>query len=141
MAAQKSDTVALLSIHPRYVEAILEGRKRVEFRRARFRSQPKYIVIYATQPTGKVVGFFEVGEIREGHPASLWRRYKNVGGINHGDYDSYYSGADRAVAIEIKRVFELPAHIPLKSLIPGATPPQSFRYLNPMIVQELEALT
>ena len=43
--------------------------------------------------------------------------------------------------VEIKQVFELPSHIPLGTLLPGATPPQSFRYLNPTIVQELEALT
>jgi predicted transcriptional regulator len=74
--AQDLPEVALLSIRPEYAEAILNGTKRVEFRRTRFSRDVSFIVIYATQPVGKVVGWFEVDGIETSTPGE-WRTLKS----------------------------------------------------------------
>lgn len=141
MAATQDGSVALLSIHPRFVEEILSGRKRVEFRRSRFKNEPSYVVIYATEPVAKIVGFFEVEKIRVARPNTIWKQYRDVGGISKKDFSAYYEGAAEAVAIEIREVHQLPSHLPLARLLPGTKPPQSFRYLGHESVQRLRALS
>jgi hypothetical protein len=67
----------LLSIKPRYVEAILKGDKRYEFRKNIFRNKDvENVYIYATSPVKKLVGFFKVGNILEDHPVCLWDQLK-----------------------------------------------------------------
>ena len=57
---------ALLSIKPEFVEEIIEGRKKFEYRKKLFkRSDISSIVVYATKPYGKVVGEFEIETILE----------------------------------------------------------------------------
>ena len=48
--------VAVMSIHPRYAEAILSGQKRVEFRKRRLAPDVTTVLVYATQPVGVLVG-------------------------------------------------------------------------------------
>ena len=54
-------TRVLLSVKPRFAEAILAGLKTFEFRRAIFRrTDIKTVVLYASSPTCKVVGEFTI---------------------------------------------------------------------------------
>lgn len=56
----------LLSIKPEFVNEIMSGRKKFEYRKKVFkRKDITTIVVYATKPLGKVVGEFEVDEIIE----------------------------------------------------------------------------
>ena len=66
---------ALLSIRPDYVELIRDGVKRVEFQHRPFARDVARIVIYATGPVKKLVGFCEVEGMVEDTPAVLWARY------------------------------------------------------------------
>jgi len=52
--------VFLLS-KPEYAFAILNGTKRYEFRKAMFRKDVDKVVVYATAPYKKVIGYFKVG--------------------------------------------------------------------------------
>ena len=57
----------LLSIKPEFVEEIIEGRKKFEYRKSIFtRTDVSSVVVYATKPFGKVVGEFEIGSIIRG---------------------------------------------------------------------------
>ena len=60
MGAQSPERVALLSIRPEYAEAIFAGRKTVEFRRAPLADDVSVVVVYVTQPVGRVIGWFTV---------------------------------------------------------------------------------
>ena len=69
------DAAVLLSIRPDYVELISGGVKRVEFRRRPFARDVARIVIYATGPVKKLVGFCEAEKLVEDTPAARWARY------------------------------------------------------------------
>lgn len=123
------ERVALLSIKPEYAEAIFLGKKTVEFRRSRLASDIELAMVYATQPVGRIVGWFRIEGIAESTPDGLWRRFRRDGAIRRRDYFAYFEGAERAYGIQI--VDATAAHEPLglDSLSSGLRAPQSFQYL------------
>lgn len=119
----------LLSIKPEFVEKILNGTKKFEFRKGIFKNDNvKSVVIYSTMPVGLIVGEFDIINIIEDNPVNLWRKTKKHAGISKHFFDSYFDRREKAFAIEIGniRVYDNP--IKLSSL--GVTAPQSYRYLN-----------
>ena len=137
MASFDDFPIALLPIHPEYALRILSGQKRVEFRRARFALEPRYIVIYATHPLKRVVGAFEVVGIEEDTPARLWARHAGCGGVSTSAYAQYFEGRARGFAIRIGRVWRLTSIVPLSKIPSVRAVPQSFKYLH---ISELESL-
>lgn len=129
----------LLSIKPRFARAIMSGDKRVEFRRGPYRGDVKVVLVYATSPVQKLIGYFEVAFVEESSPTVLWRKYRRVGGIEYGEYKRYYTGAQRAVAIGVGKVHRLDVERPLSRLGPGTVPPQSFRYVPMTAIEGLRA--
>ena len=125
----------LLSIKPRFARAIMSGDKRVEFRRGSYRGDVNTVLLYATSPVQRLIGYFEIAFVEESSPTALWRKYGGVGGIEYGEYKRYYTGAERAVAIGVGKVHRLQKQRPLSRLGPGTVPPQSFRYV-PMTALE-----
>lgn len=120
----------LLSIKPEYAESILDGHKKFEFRKSIFRnSDVKTVVIYATMPVGKVVGEFEVDRVISLAPDDLWDMTKKYAGITRDFFDEYFSERSRGFAIGVKNPQRYDAPFSLSELLPGAVPPQSFRYL------------
>jgi len=130
MADGADSRVALLSIHPRYAEAILSGKKRVEFRRRGPSSATSHVIVYATAPVSKVVGWFSVTAVESSATAELWRRYGKVGGIDRRAFDSYYLACSIGSAIRIGTATKLHKPIDLAALDPGRSAPQSFHYVS-----------
>jgi predicted transcriptional regulator len=129
MVGEANSVVALMSINPQYANLILEGRKKVEFRKTRFAQDVSYVIIYATSPVQRVVGFFEVNGVMEATPDELWQRYHSVGGVDRAFYDAYYQFKQHGIAIEVGNVEILEFPIPLDCL-DISSPPQSYRYVN-----------
>ena len=125
-----------MPIKPFFVSRILNGEKKVEFRR-RFPEGIDYIVIYSSNPVKAVVGFFRVGRILRHDPDSIWRKYRKVGGISRRDFGAYYSGTDEAVAIEVNELFVLPVPLALGDLNLPPRAPQNFRYVDPFTLERL----
>jgi len=121
---------AILSIKPKYVNAILEGDKRYEFRKTSFRREVKEVFVYATKPIGKIVCKFYVGEIIEDKPEKLWENYRNLSGLTEEEFFTYFSGMRKGVAIEIEDVEKFIEPIDPKMIYPKFTPPQSWIYLS-----------
>lgn len=123
---------ALLSIKPKYVEEILKGNKKYEFRKSifKYKDELEIVYIYSTSPVKKIVGSFTIKSIIEGHPKLLWDRFEDVSGISRKDFFTYFGDRIKGYAIEIGdlQVFEMPADP--KILIPGFVPPQSYCYLK-----------
>lgn len=96
---------AIISIRPRFAEAILSERKTVELRR---RIPPievgTRLWIYATRPTGAIVGVAIVDTIFRGTPEAVWDTYFDRIGINRSDFDRYYAGAPEAIGIRLSKV-------------------------------------
>lgn len=120
--------VALLSIKPTYADAILEGRKKVEFRKTKFQRAVTHIVIYATAPIKRVIGWFTTGDFHESSPARLWRRFSAVGGIARVPFQTYFEGRKTGVAIDVHKPRRLKTSVSL-ARITSKPPPQSYVYL------------
>jgi predicted transcriptional regulator len=131
--------VALLSIKPEYAEAIFAGRKTVEFRRSRIAPDVDLAIVYATQPTGRIIGWFRITGIIESTPDGLWRRFRRDGAIHRRDYFSYFEGATRAYAIGIADATSVDEPLVLDSLSAGLRAPQSFQYLAASIAAHVIA--
>lgn len=121
---------ALLSIKPKYVEKILDGKKIYEYRRIIFKEKIEKVIIYSTKPIGKIVGEFEVDNILSSSPATLWRNTKNSSGITKEYFNKYFNGKKTAFAIKIKNPKEYDIPKDLKTIIPNGIPPQSFCYVR-----------
>lgn len=122
-------TIALLPIHPEYASAILDGMKKVEFRKRLFKKDVKKILIYASHPVMSLVGYFDVDVITETTPKQAWRKYGTLGCIEKEAYTAYYLGSDRAVAIEIKKAIKFDKPVKLSTIDENISPPQSYRYI------------
>ncbi|MDF1554523.1 MAG: ASCH domain-containing protein [Deferrisomatales bacterium] len=140
MADAETGRVALFSINPEYAKQIMDGSKRVEFRKNGFDSNLGYVIVYATTPVKKVLGFFEVSGVERASPLDLWRRHKQHGGIKYGDFRKYYAGKKTAVAIGVGRLCLLGKPIDLAALGDGLIPPQSFCYVGEEVLRKIEAL-
>ncbi|OBU10764.1 ASCH domain-containing protein [Morganella psychrotolerans] len=129
----------LLSIKPEYVNKILSGEKRFEFRKVNFSKQKiTTVLIYATKPVGKLVGEFEVTNIHQGSPDLIWKITKSFAGIDRKYFDSYYEGRDKAIAIAIGKVSIYKRPIDLNTLGGKVTPPQSFCYISSEMQSQFE---
>jgi predicted transcriptional regulator len=138
MAKGKNRDVALLSIHPRHATAILTGVKRVEFRKTRFRRAVSHVVLYATSPIQRVVGYFKVARITSASPAVLWARYSDYAGINDAEFTRYYAQTLVGTAMEVGNVRALATPLALRRLRANLTPPQSYLYLDAAAWARLE---
>ena len=137
MAIKTSAKIALMSIHPQFVQQILNGRKKVEFRKTRFAIDISHVIIYATVPIKKIVGYFEVKNIIEAHPIEIWKRYEEIAGIEFDFFMEYYQARVRAVAIEVGEVRSLASPIPLNSLGIGNHPPQNYQYVEADVFKQI----
>jgi type I restriction enzyme S subunit len=121
----------LLSIKPKYVEAIAEGRKSYEFRKSIFRNESvERVYLYSTQPVGKIVGSFKVGRVTSADTRLLWETLGPMSGVTSVDFFDYFKNTKVGFAIEIidLQLFRTPVNPGL--FIQGFKPPRSFMYID-----------
>jgi predicted transcriptional regulator len=122
----------LLSIRPRFVEAIFARTKTVELRRVRPRLRAgDLVVIYASGTTKGIVGAFEVAGVTAATPKQIWRKHNGGSGLKKVEFDHYFAGARIGFAIRIKRFWKHSAPISLRTLRKrrtGFRPPQGYHY-------------
>lgn len=136
MATKTTQRVALMSIHPRYAHAILDGRKTVEFRKRPLAPDVSHVVVYSTAPDRKVLGYFEIDKQVELSPEALWEQYGDRGLIEKDRFFAYYAGRETGTGILVKRVFQREQPRSLSD-IGVKTPPQNFQYLSEEALQVL----
>lgn len=119
----------MLSIRPEYVDKIISGEKKYEYRTKVANSAIKKIVIYATDPIKKVVAEAEVIMTLSIPTEQLWNYTKDQSGISKDFFDNYFQGRDRAYAYKLGKitVYEKPKEL-IEFNIKRA--PQSFIYLK-----------
>jgi predicted transcriptional regulator len=94
----------LMSIKPEYVNKILSGQKRFEFRKRQCAKEIDTIIIYETAPIQLVVAEVEVVQIIKNSPQQLWEQTKNLAGVEKNFFNQYYYGANIAIAYELGNV-------------------------------------
>ena len=118
----------MLSIHPRFAELILEGRKRVEIRT---RFSPRWaghrVSIYATSPVRSLVGEADITRVRSGSPSSIWGEYGTTIGCEQDKFDAYTHDRDEIYALELGNVLPYATRVPFAELQPErVSPPQAY---------------
>jgi predicted transcriptional regulator/predicted nucleic acid-binding protein/GNAT superfamily N-acetyltransferase len=130
----------VVSIKPQYVEAIREGRKTVELRR-KFPAVKAgmWLVIYATQPVGAVVGMASIVGVERRAPAAIWKAHQQSVAVSKDFYDQYFDGYDMGYAVKLGefRPLESTSVVQMGKILPGFRPPQSYRYLGPKTLRRL----
>jgi predicted transcriptional regulator len=136
------ERAVLLSLHPRFATAILNGEKTVELRRQRVAVPPGTpVVIYATSPVMALLGTARITSVDTATPAQVWHRHRTACGISKAEYRAYMNGAPQASALILDSPWPLAHPVPLSHLRrTGAFhPPQSYRYLTTDALNDLVA--
>ena len=95
----------LMSINPEYVDEILSGRKKYEYRKIKAkRNNIDKMIIYSTYPIMKVVAEVVIKNIIEETPDALWEMTKHKSGITKEFYNSYYKDRKTAIAYELGEI-------------------------------------
>jgi len=127
----------LLSIKPKFAAAIMDGRKKYEFRKIIFSKENIYYVyIYSTAPIKKIIGVFKVNNIIKDRPSALWDQLRDDAGISEDEFFNYFKNKEMGFALEIKDVKRFEKPLNSKSLFPNFVPPQSFSYIRSPIKYE-----
>lgn len=108
----------------------MRGEKQVEFRRRPPAADTSHVIVYATAPVQRIVGWFAVVSIEADAPRSLWHRFGGVGSVSADAFDAYYEACEKGAAIRVGEVESLDEPVRLEDLEPGLRPPQSFRYVD-----------
>lgn len=120
----------LMPINPEYVDEILSGRKKYEYRKIKAkRKNIDKIVIYSTSPIMRVVAEVDVEEIIEDSPENLWKQTKRYSGVTEDFYSKYYNNRKIAIAYKLGNITVYDK--PKKLCDIGINyAPQSFIYLD-----------
>lgn len=127
----------LISIHPEFVDKILSGEKRFEFRRKVPTTELRRMVIYATSPVMKVVAVAEVKSVVSESPDRLWRSTRQSAGITKEYFQQYFDGRDIGHAIELGHIRKLKAPKSLSAISTSVVAPQSYRFVDEAFLKKL----
>lgn len=120
----------LMPINPKYVDKIISGNKKYEYRKKRAKKENiKKMIIYSTFPVMKVVAEAEIVDILEDSPEKLWEQTKKYSGVKKEFYIKYYENRKKAIAYKLGniRIYDEPKRL---SDIGINYVPQSFIYLD-----------
>ncbi len=140
--------IFLLTIKPKYAEAILSGRKKYELRRLRGPSitSGSLVILYVSGDTKSIIGEFIAGEVIKDTPDNVWKAVRKPGtGIGREVY-RYIKGSRLAQAVEVlnPRLYKVPVTLEeIRNIIPGWNPPHSYiklRHEDPLYRLIIEPL-
>lgn len=121
----------LLSIKPCYVDRIMSGEKKYEYRKTIFRRKNiDRIVVYSSGNVRRLVGEIVVKRIICDTPKNIWEKTSVYAGISEKDYYAYFKDRDKAYAIEILSFVAYDKEYGLPERYIGVKAPQSFRYVD-----------
>ena len=122
----------VLSLKPRFAEAILAGTKTVEVRRVMPRiTIPTLALLYASGSSRALVGTCVVRSVARYPADELWHLHGTDTALSRAEFDAYLEGRDCGVALLLECPEPLAAPIPLHTLrqAHGFRPPQSLAYV------------
>lgn len=119
----------LLSIKPEYVEQILAGKKKYEYRKRLPKTESSTLFIYCTAPVMKIVAKVEIVDSISAAPSTLWEQTKKHAGISRKKYREYFNKCKTAYAYKLGNVeiFDPPKSLSEFNI---TTAPQSYMYID-----------
>lgn len=123
----------ILSIKDKYAKKIINGKKLYEFRGWTWKDEVKYVYIYASGKTRKIVARFEVGFIDKDIPSKVWEKYADISGVSSEEFFDYIQTFNykKIFCIEIKNIESLKEENYLSlDRISIEKAPQRFKYLT-----------
>lgn len=121
----------LLSIKPQYVDKIVSGEKKYEFRKTIFkREQVDTIVVYSSGKVGKLIGEIKFKTILSDTPLNIWNKTKKEAGLSKEDFFDYFMNKNIAYAVKIESFKPYSRAVSIQEKYPGVNPPQSFVYVE-----------
>lgn len=118
---------AILSIKPQFIEEIVAGKKKFEYRKSVFKQPVEKVYVYASAPISKVIGEFQPVDVVTGAPGDVWKETKEFSGITKILFDEYYKGRKIAYAIVIQNFVKYDCQVNLPK---GMHAPQSYCYVE-----------
>ena len=111
------DRMVVLSLKPRFAEAILAGAKTVELRR----TEPKIVVptqalLYAASPVRALVGTCIITSVQPLDLVTLWQEHGSGSGLLHHEFQEYFEGVDAGTALTLTQPRAFGRQIPLQDL-------------------------
>src|SRR3954452_1110919 len=92
----------LLSLRPRFAQAILDGVKTVELRRTRVSAPPgTLLVLYASSPVMAVVGVATLIDRETDSSEVIWRTFGPRLGLSRVEFVDYLAGVENATALSV----------------------------------------
>lgn len=123
----------ILSIKPKFAEAIFAGQKKYEYRKSSFRRKIDKVYLYASSPISKIVGEISIGNIISDSPDVLWHLTQSDSGISKEYFDTYFQERKIGYAISIISYFKYEEAIDPKTVVKTFKAPQSYIYIDPKI--------
>jgi predicted transcriptional regulator len=122
----------LISIHPRFANAILDGTKTIELRRTMPTLPDSALALmYSSSPMKALVGWATVEGVVQATPDDMWRTHKHAAGVTSAEFDEYFAGKTDAFGLRLTDVKRALHAISLADLRGhGLEPPQSWRYVS-----------
>lgn len=121
---------AILSIKPKFVEEILSGNKKFEYRKKIFKQDIDSVVIYASRPIGMFVGEFKIKNTLYDDIDTIWEKTNNFSGISHKYFKKYFEKHDKGYALEIDDLIIYEEPIIPQKILSNFKAPQSFCYIK-----------
>lgn len=97
-------TKMILPIYPEYIDLIIKGKKKYEFRKFTCKKEVKTILLYATHPIKAIVGEAKILNIIKNTPENVWKITKKFAGMSKEDFDVYYCDKNVAIAYELGNI-------------------------------------
>jgi predicted transcriptional regulator len=119
----------ILSIKHKYCVSILNGNKKIEFRK-KFPKEIEYIFIYSSKNIRMIVAIFRPKSIVIDSVNNLWNRFKDDSGLNKAEFYKYYESKVLGYAISIENLRVLKKPINPNKLFQDFKPPQNYSYIK-----------
>lgn len=128
----------LISLHPKHLEKIMLGVKKLEFRRRWTKSNARKLVVYATAPIQRIVMVADIKKVHHGSIFDLWKLCEAIGGgLNREELFKYFENCTNGYAVEFENIQQFIPKINPKVFFSKFSAPQSFTFLSKKQIEDL----
>ena len=124
-----SDKVLLISIKPEFAEKILSGEKSFEFRKRLPKEPVNTMLIYASSPIQRIIGYAHVDGTLTLPLDELWEKTWEGAGITHEYFQKYFAQQEEGNALILSSPVTLSRSVKLEE-INVRKAPQSYMYVT-----------